>query len=50
MANPEHVAILKEGGEVWNRWREKNPQHPDVREADLREADLHGANLWGGRP
>ncbi|MGA3372062.1 MAG: toll/interleukin-1 receptor domain-containing protein [Terracidiphilus sp.] len=25
MANPEHLAKLKEGVEVWNRWRERNP-------------------------
>ena len=23
MANPEHVEILKHGGEVWTRWREE---------------------------
>jgi hypothetical protein len=25
MANPEHLAILKQGVEVWNGWRLKNP-------------------------
>ena len=25
MANPEHVEILKQGVEVWNKWRKENP-------------------------
>jgi hypothetical protein len=24
MANPEHVEILKQGVEVWNKWRKEN--------------------------
>ena len=39
MANPEHLAKLKEGVEVWNQWREEN--RGEV--VDLREADLSGA-------
>ena len=64
MANPEHLAKLKEGVEAWNRWRE---QHPEIRldlskadlgkadlikvnlaRADLQEANLDGASLDGG--
>lgn len=31
MANAEHLAILKEGVEVWNEWRELNPKiKPDL--------------------
>ncbi len=41
MANPEHLEILKQGVEVWNRWREENP---DIR-PNLRGEDLSGANL-----
>ncbi len=41
MANPEHLEILKQGVEQWNKWREKNP---DI-EPDLSNADLSGANL-----
>ncbi len=48
MANPEHVAKLKEGVEVWNAWRKAHPQErPDLREANLRGADLEGADLEG---
>jgi TIR domain/Pentapeptide repeats (8 copies) len=41
MANPEHLEILKQGVERWNKWRE---EHPDVR-PDLGKADLFRANL-----
>jgi len=46
MANPEHLEILKQGVEVWNKWRLENPGiMPDLSEANLREADLREANL-----
>jgi uncharacterized protein YjbI with pentapeptide repeats len=46
MANPEHLAILKQGVEVWNRWRYENPEiGPDLYFATLWEADLLFANL-----
>lgn len=58
MANPEHLKILKQGVEVWNRWRAENF---DVRinlseadlsritfsKANLNETNLNGANLNG---
>ena len=48
MANPKHLNLLKQGVEVWNRWREENPEiRPDLRQADLREANLDLANLSG---
>ncbi len=25
MANPEHLAILKQGVELWNKWRDEHP-------------------------
>jgi uncharacterized protein YjbI with pentapeptide repeats len=31
MANPEHLKILKQGVEAWNKWREENPEvRPDL--------------------
>ncbi|MCP4143638.1 MAG: pentapeptide repeat-containing protein, partial [Chloroflexi bacterium] len=39
MANEEQLAILKQGVDVWNQWREK---YPDV-VIDLKEANLEGA-------
>lgn len=54
MANPEHLALLKQGVETWNQWRKKNPSvAPDLRNADLRFAnlrcvDFHDADLRDG--
>lgn len=46
MANPEHLKILKQGVEVWNRWREENPGViPDLRDFDLQNARLLNADL-----
>ena len=46
MANPEHVAILKQGVEVWNEWRRENRfVFPDLSEADLRGLDLCKVNF-----
>jgi uncharacterized protein YjbI with pentapeptide repeats len=46
MANPEHLAILNEGVEVWNEWREENPYIiPDLSHAHLSGADLSYADL-----
>jgi uncharacterized protein YjbI with pentapeptide repeats len=46
MANEEHLAILWQGVEVWNEWREKNPQvKPDISAVDLTNADLRNFNL-----
>jgi uncharacterized protein YjbI with pentapeptide repeats len=58
MANPEHLAILRQGSIKWNKWREENPNlKPDLNGADIRildlieanfsEAELAGANLIG---
>jgi hypothetical protein len=43
MANEEHLARLKQGVTVWNRWRDTNY---DI-QSDLRGADLAGADLSG---
>ena len=44
MANPEHLAILKQGVEQWNKWRAEHQElRPDLGEADLSEADFQRA-------
>ena len=46
MANPEHLAILRQGVEVWNRWRKDHlGREPDLSRAMLRGHDLAGASL-----
>ncbi len=46
MANPEHLAILKQGVEEWNKWRAEHPDvRPNLSKAELLEADLRGAHL-----
>ena len=65
MANPEHVEILKQGVDVWNKWREEHHDiMPDLRKSNianlhlksinlcqtnLRKADLSGSMLSGSR-
>lgn len=46
MANQEHLTMLKQGVEHWNRWRQEHRDTwPDLSEADLSEADLSSADL-----
>ncbi len=46
MANPEHLNILRQGVELWNKWRVENPSTLiDLRGAELKDTDLKGANL-----
>jgi uncharacterized protein YjbI with pentapeptide repeats len=49
MADKEHLKILRQGVDAWNKWRRENPEvlHPDVSRADRRRANLSGANLHG---
>ncbi|MEL6224720.1 MAG: toll/interleukin-1 receptor domain-containing protein [Cyanobacteria bacterium J06627_8] len=53
MANEKQLAILRQGVEAWNRWRQENPDVKiDLSRADLSVArlygvDLNGANLRG---
>lgn len=49
MANPEHLDILKQGVEVWNRWRKNHPDFkPDLCNAKLSGLELcHNLNLTG---
>jgi uncharacterized protein YjbI with pentapeptide repeats len=49
VANEEHLLILRQGPDVWNKWREQNPETtPNLLSADLSEEYLSGANLSGG--
>jgi uncharacterized protein YjbI with pentapeptide repeats len=43
MANPEHLAILRQGVKVWNQWRR---EHSEIKNIDLSNADLHGIDLF----
>jgi uncharacterized protein YjbI with pentapeptide repeats len=46
MADEEHLARLKQGVIVWNRWRAENRTiRPNLFAADLTGADLTGADL-----
>src|SRR2546423_12844188 len=55
MANPEHVAKLKEGREAWNAGRKTTDETPDLsgvklvgdslNDYDLRSANFSGAEL-----
>lgn len=53
MANENHVALLKQGVEVWNSWWQEHGKafHELIgatrTDADLSEANLRGANLRG---
>jgi len=48
MANEEQLAILRQGVEVWNKWREKNSGIKiDLRVADLSKINLSESNLQG---
>jgi hypothetical protein len=60
MANQEQLDMLKQGVEIWNEWREKNPDvqidlseanltQANLSRANLGEADLHGADLSAAR-
>jgi len=41
VANPEHVEILKQGVEVWNKWRKDNPkEYPDLSQSDFQNIQL----------
>ena len=46
MANPEHLKILKQGVQLWNRWRDQHQEIlPDLSSANLANSDLREANL-----
>src|SRR5205823_416025 len=44
----EHLDILKQGVEVWNKWREEHPDiQPDLNSVELSRTDLSRANFAG---
>ena len=47
MADKEQLAILKQGVDVWNKWRRRDNLVIlfDLREANLNGADLRNTNL-----
>src|SRR6266851_2807348 len=45
MPNDEHVAMLGRGAAVWNEWRAKHDETPDLSRAGLRGLDLSGFDL-----
>jgi len=46
VANPEHLAKVKQGVNLFNQWRRNNPEiRPDLSETDLRNSDLRWADL-----
>ena len=48
MANKKHLKILEQGVEIWNKWRQNNPEiKPDLRGVDFRGADFRGADFSG---
>jgi uncharacterized protein YjbI with pentapeptide repeats len=47
MANEQHLKILKQGVEQWNKWRLENAITPDLGRANLSDANLRCANLSG---
>ena len=49
MANPEHLKILQQGVEVWNKWRAEHPRlTPDLCNSCFNGAELVDANLQDG--
>jgi len=54
MANPEHVAKLKEGVDAWNKWRKTSDETPDLSRVILEDLSLKryyltSANFSGAR-
>ncbi|UCG57561.1 MAG: pentapeptide repeat-containing protein [Phycisphaerales bacterium] len=50
MGNPEHIAIIKQGVEAWNSFRQEKPNvTPNLSGADLSEANLEHADLRYGQ-
>jgi hypothetical protein len=48
MTDEEHLKILQQGVATWNKWREENPEVPNLCGANLTRADLSWENLIHG--
>ena len=47
MPNEKHVAMPARGAAVWNEWRAKHDEMPDLSRAGLRGLDLSGFDFSG---
>ena len=45
MPKDEHTAVLGRGAAVWNEWRAKHDETPELSRAGLRGLDLSGFDL-----
>ena len=45
MANQDHLELIQQGVNIWNRWRNEHDIRPTLSEADLRGMDLTIADL-----
>jgi len=46
MPAEQHIQLINQGTDVWNRWRESNPDEtPDLSQADLRGKQFSKINL-----
>jgi uncharacterized protein YjbI with pentapeptide repeats len=45
MPKDEHIAVLGRGAAVWNEWRAKHDETPELSQAGLRGLDLSGFDL-----
>jgi uncharacterized protein YjbI with pentapeptide repeats len=45
MPKDEHIAVLSHGAAVWNEWRAKHDEAPELSRAGLRGLDLSGFDL-----
>ncbi|MEE4263217.1 MAG: toll/interleukin-1 receptor domain-containing protein [Desulfobacteraceae bacterium] len=46
MPNQQHLAIVKQGVDEWNKWRDENPEiEPDLSDVDFSSLKLNNANL-----
>ncbi len=48
LPDSEHLELIRQGTEVWNKWRKENPKiKPNLTGVDLKGLDLSGINLSG---